>query len=84
MSTEIADESDLRRRLEQRLALRQTHPAHAAARRFEPQSGLARGAPVDRVLRPAAVLIPIIERARVLAACCSRGAPIIWRGTRGK
>jgi 8-oxo-dGTP pyrophosphatase MutT (NUDIX family) len=75
----ISDESDLRRRLQQRLALRQTHPAIPKRGDFSLNPDWHEARPPDRVLKPAAVLIPIIERRESMRVLFTRRADHLAR-----
>ena len=78
-TTRSVDESDLRRRLGERLAMRQAHVAAGQRGDFDlnPLSRESEGA--ARELKPAAVLIPIIERREEMRVLFTRRADHLAR-----
>jgi 8-oxo-dGTP pyrophosphatase MutT (NUDIX family) len=73
------DESDLRRRLTERLALRVSHPAKPKRGDFDLNPNWHETHPPGRELKPAAVLIPIIERRQAMSVLFTRRADHLAR-----
>ena len=74
----VLDESDLRRRLVERLSLRAQHQARPKRGDFDLNPHTRESDP-GRVLKPAAVLIPIIERRAAMAVLFTRRADHLAR-----
>jgi 8-oxo-dGTP pyrophosphatase MutT (NUDIX family) len=78
-ATGLAKESDLRRRLVERLSLRLPHPAASKRGDFDLNPKWQATQPPVRELRPAAVLIPIIERREAMRVLFTRRADHLAR-----